>query len=73
LKANVEALGIELSKEDMDRIDTAVAFNPGFPMNFIFHGKYDLTLTAADIPLTRKAGHIDAPPHPSIISPRKET
>ncbi|OJI96139.1 hypothetical protein ASPVEDRAFT_157357 [Aspergillus versicolor CBS 583.65] len=72
LKANVEALGIELSKEDMDRIDTAVAFNPGFPMNFIFHGKYDLTLTAADVPLTRKAGHIDAPPHPSIISPRKE-
>ncbi|KAL2813102.1 NADP-dependent oxidoreductase domain-containing protein [Aspergillus granulosus] len=72
LKANVEALGIEMSKEDMDKIDTAVNFNPGFPMNFIFHGKYDLTLTAADIPLTQKAAHIDAPPQLSIILPRKE-
>ncbi|KAL2831131.1 NADP-dependent oxidoreductase domain-containing protein [Aspergillus cavernicola] len=41
LKANAEALKIELSKEDMDKNDTAVPFNPGFPMNFIFHGKYD--------------------------------
>ncbi|OJJ61222.1 hypothetical protein ASPSYDRAFT_43141 [Aspergillus sydowii CBS 593.65] len=71
LKANVEALGIELSKDDMDKIDTAVPFNPGFPMNFIFHGKYDLTLTAAEVPLTRKAGHIDAPPYQGIVSPRR--
>lgn len=71
LKANAEALGIELSKEDMDKIDTAVPFNPGFPINFIFHGKYDLTLTAADVPLTRKAGHIDAPPYQGIVTPRR--
>ncbi len=55
----------------MDKIDTAVPFNPGFPMNFIFHGKYDLTLTAAEVPLTRKAGHIDAPPYQGIVSPRR--
>ncbi|BCS22823.1 uncharacterized protein APUU_31048S [Aspergillus puulaauensis] len=71
LKANVDALGIELSKEDMDKIDTAVPFNPGFPINFIFHGKYDLTLTAADVPLTRKAGHIDAPPYQGIVTSRR--
>ncbi|KAL3464338.1 NADP-dependent oxidoreductase domain-containing protein [Aspergillus heterothallicus] len=71
LKANIEALGIELSKEDMDKIDTAVTFDPGFPMNFIFHGKYDLNLTAADVPLTRKTGHIDVPPQSGIIPPRK--
>ncbi|KAL4820984.1 NADP-dependent oxidoreductase domain-containing protein [Aspergillus spinulosporus] len=71
LKANVKALEIELSKEDMDKIDMAVPFDPGFPMSFIFPGKYDLTLTVADIPLTRKAGHIDAPPHQGIVQPRK--
>jgi aryl-alcohol dehydrogenase-like predicted oxidoreductase len=71
LKANVQALEIELNKEDMDKIDAAVPFDPGFPMSFIFPGKYDLTLTAADVPLTRKAGHIDAPPHQDIVSPRK--
>ncbi|KAL4873579.1 hypothetical protein BDV12DRAFT_208517 [Aspergillus spectabilis] len=71
LKANVEALSLELSKEDMDKIDTAVPFGPLFPMDFIFHGKYDLTLTPADIPLIRKAGHIDAPPHQGTIPPRK--
>lgn len=55
----------------MDKIDTAVPFNPGFPINFIFHGKYDLTLTAADVPLTRKAGHIDAPPYQGIVTSRR--
>ncbi|KAL3470955.1 NADP-dependent oxidoreductase domain-containing protein [Aspergillus californicus] len=71
LKNNIEALNIELTKEDMDKIDTAVSFDPGFPMNFIFHGKYDLTLTVADVPLTRKAGHLDAPAQQATISPKR--
>ena len=71
LKANVEALSVELTKEEMDKLDTAVPFDPGFPMSFAFPGKYDLTLTAADVPLTRKACHIDAPPQQGIVAPRK--
>ncbi|KAL2862226.1 aldo/keto reductase [Aspergillus lucknowensis] len=71
LLANIEALGIELSKEDMDEIDTAVPFDPGFPHNFIFPGKYDLTLTASDVRMTSLSTHIDAPPHQAPVKPRK--
>ncbi|KAL4941650.1 hypothetical protein BDV06DRAFT_212494 [Aspergillus oleicola] len=71
LKSNIEALSVELTKENMNSIDTAVPFDPGFPMSFNFPGKYDLTLTAADVPLTRKACHIDAPPQQGTVAPRK--
>lgn len=40
------------SKEEIDEIQTAVLFNPLFPMNFLFNfrgdQKYNLNLTAAD-------------------------
>ncbi|KAF1948871.1 aryl-alcohol dehydrogenase-like protein [Byssothecium circinans] len=35
LKGNIEALGLELSDEEIDDIDSAVEFDPGFPMNLI--------------------------------------
>ncbi len=35
LKGNIEALGLELSKEDMDEIDGATPFDIGFPNNFL--------------------------------------
>ena len=34
LKGNIEALGLELSDEDMNDIDDAAPFDVGFPMNF---------------------------------------
>ncbi|KAL4951699.1 NADP-dependent oxidoreductase domain-containing protein [Aspergillus filifer] len=61
LKANAEALSMELTKEDMDKIDNALHFP----------GKYDLTLTAADVPLTLNACHIDAPPEQGAVAPRR--
>ena len=36
LKANVEALAIELTDEEVDEIDAATEFSVGFPMNFLF-------------------------------------
>ncbi|MCJ1328664.1 hypothetical protein MMC10_005341 [Thelotrema lepadinum] len=33
LKGNIEALGLELSEEDMKEIDNAAPFDPGFPYN----------------------------------------
>lgn len=35
LKGNIEALGLELSEEDMARIEGAVDFDVGFPLNFL--------------------------------------
>ncbi|MCJ1261575.1 hypothetical protein MMC22_001440 [Lobaria immixta] len=37
LKGNIEALGLELSEEDMTRIEGAAEFDIGFPLNFLSH------------------------------------
>jgi hypothetical protein len=70
LLANIEALKVELSQEDMDKIDTAVCFDPGFPMNFIFQDNaYSLNLTAADVTYTRLSVHLRSPPHQQPLRP----
>ena len=53
LKGNIEALGLELSDEDMAEIDGAAPFDVGFPLNFLSRkpggakGPGDLWLMAA--------------------------
>lgn len=37
LKGNIEALGLELSEEDLAKIEGATEFNPGFPLTFLSH------------------------------------
>ncbi|QRD85386.1 putative yapsin [Aspergillus flavus] len=59
LKANVEALSVSLSDEDLAEIDNASSFDIGFPMNFIFRDSYTTNSTAADVSLTRVSAHID--------------
>ncbi|GKT90056.1 norsolorinic acid reductase [Colletotrichum tofieldiae] len=65
VEAMPEAVGVELSKEDIDMIHEASPFDPRFPMNFFFGNfkpqKYDLSLTAADNQQYRIAAWIDAP------------
>lgn len=70
--ANIQALSIALSKEEMDEIDTAVPFDAGFPNNFIFSGKYDLNKTASDVMLTTLSAHIDSPANQEPIKPRQD-
>lgn len=71
LKANVEALSVSLSDEDLAEIDNASSFDIGFPMNFIFRDSYTTNSTAADVSFTRVSAHIDAPPNPSPVRPRR--
>lgn len=72
LQANVEALSVNLSDEDLDEIDSASSFDVGFPMNFIFRDSYSSRNTAADVWLTKASALIDAPPHASPVPPRQE-
>ncbi|RAK89430.1 norsolorinic acid reductase [Aspergillus costaricaensis CBS 115574] len=72
LQANVEALSVSLSDEDLDEIDSASSFDVGFPMNFIFRDSYSSRNTAADVWLTKASALIDAPPHASPVLPRQE-
>ncbi|TQN65467.1 putative sterigmatocystin biosynthesis dehydrogenase stcV, partial [Colletotrichum shisoi] len=75
VEAMPDAVGVELSKEDVDLIHEASPFDPGFPMDFLFSRykaqKYDLSLTAADNQQYRLSAWIDAPPKPSPYKPRK--
>ncbi|PWY92856.1 sterigmatocystin biosynthesis dehydrogenase stcV [Aspergillus heteromorphus CBS 117.55] len=72
LKANIEALSIDLSKEDMDEIDTAIPFDPGFPVNSIVRDGYSTSFTAADVFATKWTTHIDAPTREMPVRPRKD-
>lgn len=73
LKANIDALSIRLSQEDLEEIDQAVEFDPGFPMSMLFRGSaYTTSLTASDVGLTKMSALIDAPPKPLPVRPRSE-
>lgn len=64
LKGNIEALGIELSDEEVDEIDGAVDFDVGFPMNFLFEfggNKYKTSMTSGDVGLLKFAGNLESP------------
>jgi aryl-alcohol dehydrogenase-like predicted oxidoreductase len=39
LESNIQALGLELSDEDVKEIEGAYEFDVGFPMNFLFRGE----------------------------------
>ena len=61
LKGNIEALGVELSDEEVDEIEAAMPFDVGFPMNMMFSGQpYSTRMTSKDIMLLKPAVHLDA-------------
>jgi aryl-alcohol dehydrogenase-like predicted oxidoreductase len=72
LKGNIEALGLQLSDEEMDAIDATSDFDVGFPMNFLYEftgAKYNTRMTSADVGLLQFSGKIDAVPHQAPIKP----
>ncbi|EON60945.1 hypothetical protein W97_00155 [Coniosporium apollinis CBS 100218] len=75
LKGNIEALGLELSEEEIDEIDNAAPFDVGFPLNFLFEfmgGKYNVKADASDIGLLKPAGPLDTVKNPSPIKPHHQ-
>lgn len=75
LKGNIEALGLELTEQEIDEIDAASAFDIGFPMSMLFgfmsEKKYNTRMTTADVGLLKFAGNIDAVANPAPIKPHK--
>ncbi len=61
LKANIEALGLQLTDKEMDEIEDAVPFDIGFPSNFaIGQGKAKHgVISPADVWLNHMYGHFD--------------
>lgn len=70
LKANIEALGLELSPEDIKEIESGYDFNLGFPHNF-------MSLTGSmirgpqDINILALLGHFDYVAPTSAVKPHK--
>lgn len=74
LKGNIEALGLQLSDQEIDEIEQASDFDLGFPMSFLFEftgKKYSTRMTSSDVGLLQFGGKIDAVPHLGAIKPRQ--
>ncbi|CZR57761.1 related to voltage-gated shaker-like K+ channel, subunit beta/KCNAB [Phialocephala subalpina] len=65
-----DSLSVALTQEDLNFVDSAVPFNPIFPMTFLYEfggdRKYNLSLTAADNFLYRMAAQMDHPEHQQV-------
>lgn len=72
LQANIDALSIQLTDEDLDEIDAAVPFDVGFPMNFAFRDSYRTTYDASNVFWTKMAAEIDIPPYQMPVRPRSK-
>lgn len=76
LKGNIEALGLELTEQEIDEIDAASAFDIGFPMSMLFEfmseKKYNTRMTTADVKILKFSGNIDAVANPAPIKPHKK-
>ncbi|KAF2728311.1 aryl-alcohol dehydrogenase-like protein, partial [Polyplosphaeria fusca] len=69
LRGNIEALGLELSDEEVDEIDGQTSFDIGFPMNFLFGAAYNSRSTSSDVQLLQFAGQLDSVGHVRGVRP----
>lgn len=69
LKGNIEALGLELTEEDVEEIETGYEFDIGFPYDFLGWGK--IPKGPADVVFTQRFGNFDYVPVQRGIKPHK--
>jgi aryl-alcohol dehydrogenase-like predicted oxidoreductase len=67
LKGNIEALGLELTEEDMEKIETAIDFDPGFPATMLGRGRNGAQ-GPKDVWLAEMGGNVD---HVDFVKPIK--
>ena len=76
LKGNIEALGVELTDDELDEIDAAAPFDHGFPLNFVFEyggeKKYNLRMGPDDIHFVKTSGGLDTVARSRAPRPRKD-
>lgn len=75
LKGNIDALTLELTKDEIREIEDAVPFDVGFPSSMLFEffgqQKWHSEMSTFDIPLVKSAGYLDTVQHVQPIKPRK--
>ncbi|KAI9836374.1 MAG: hypothetical protein M1819_001403 [Sarea resinae] len=70
LDGNMDALSVELTKEDIDEIEGATSFDVGFPQNFLT-GTPNAPRHAGDIAWLKVAGYLDVVDNQQPIPPTK--
>ncbi|KAK6859836.1 sterigmatocystin biosynthesis dehydrogenase stcV [Apiospora arundinis] len=70
LKANVEALSLELSPEDIAEIEKGYAFDLGFPHNML-NSNGAMVKGPQDVTLSAGVGYFDYVASPSAVKPHK--
>lgn len=69
LKGNIEALGVQLSQEEVDEIEDVSDFDIGFPLGFLFgYGgqQYRTRLTSSDMFLVQTNTNLESVPKPTV-------
>lgn len=69
LRGNIEALGLALTDEDVEEIETGYEFDVGFPYDFLGGGK--APKGPADVVFTQRFGNFDYVPVQGGIKPHK--
>lgn len=69
LLGNIEALGLRLSEKDMEEIESAYAFDIGFPMTFLCGGATEAH--PGNVPFMQSAARIDYPDSVRPIVPKR--
>jgi len=70
LKGNIEALGLQLTQEDIEEIETGYPFDIGFP-HAMLAGANKMTLGPGDIAFTSRMGFFDYVSIPRPIPPHQ--
>ncbi|KAF2477054.1 norsolorinic acid reductase [Lindgomyces ingoldianus] len=70
LKSNIEALGLRLTDEDMNEIDSAYGFEIGFPHNLL-NPENKMLLGPEDNRFNQRSGYFDYVMKPKPIAPHK--
>lgn len=69
LKGNIEGLGLELTEEDVEEIETGYDFDVGFPHDFLGGGK--APKGPAEVVFTQRFGNFDYVPVQGAVKPHK--
>ena len=72
LKGNIEALSVQLSEEEVKKIEGSAEFDVGFPMNMLFElmgQKWDSNMTHEDITFLNFASRMDSVKHQKAPTP----
>ena len=69
LQANIEAMNLHLTEEEIRQIERVAPFDFGQPLAHVFGGEYHTHATASDIPMIRAVTRLESVPPVQVSIP----